>query len=75
MATIWILEVDNSPDLKAFSSEGLGLTEFYYHIGTRIYGSYQTDIEDNSGYGVYSCYHDGEFIAKLREVEVQNGQM
>lgn len=73
MKTIWILEVDNSPDLKAFSSEGLGTTEFYSHIGTRVFGQYKTDLEDHGGLRIQSCYHDGEFIAKLSEVEVQYG--
>ena len=75
--TIWILEGDNSPDLKAFSDFEKAFANYREHIDERTSGMDWDDDEfewgdsEYNGLKVLSCHCYGEFVARLHEVEVQ----
>lgn len=77
---VWILEKYNDPDPEAFETEDLGLKFYDDYIEERTSGmprddpefEWQNDIFCENKH--YSCYCYGEFVARLTEVEVQNGQ-
>lgn len=79
MAIVYVLEVDNSPDLEAFVDFHLAFTAYREHIEERTseldWDDENFEWENSSDRGLerYSCHCYGEFIARLHELEVQGG--
>lgn len=79
MATVWVLEVDNSPDLSAFADFHVAFSNYREHIEERTSEldwddenfEWEDDITNNLV--TMSCHCYGEFIARLHELEVQGG--
>jgi len=76
MSNIWILQVDNSPDLQAFGNEKLAGEKYVEHINSRLLkvdNAEEDDlVEQYDVHGYKAYYYDGNFIASLTELEVHN---
>jgi hypothetical protein len=79
MATVWVLEVDNSGDLEAYSDFLVGFTAYREHIEERTSDmdwddeNFEWGQDETNGLERFSCHCYGEFIARLHQLEVQNG--
>lgn len=76
MNNVWILQVDNSPDLQAFGNEKLAEEKYAEHIDSRLPKIDNTEedylVEQYDVHGHKAYYYDGNFIASLTELEIHN---
>lgn len=79
MATVWILKVDNSPDLEAYGDFQIAFTAYREHIEDRTSNldwddpNFEWELDNTQGLERYSCYCYGDFVARLHELKVQGG--
>lgn len=77
MNSVWILQIDYSPHLKAYESEDIAIDKYLKHIESRM-----PELEDDEEHTEYydeehrgcrhrSCYYDGSFVASLTQVKVE----
>lgn len=81
MATVWVLEVDNSPDLGAFGDFHVAYAAYREHIEDRTSflnwddENFEWGTDETNGLATLSCHCYGEFIARLHELRVQGGKV
>lgn len=77
--TVWVLEEDNSPDLKAYADFHMAFSAYRKHIEER---TSEMDWDDENfewgdgktnGLVTFSCHCYGDFVARLHELEVRGG--
>lgn len=70
---IYVLQVDNSPDVRAFVDAEVAMHAYIDHISERISNDFDNEsLEMNAKHGGYNAYWDGEFIAKLDHVLIEH---
>jgi hypothetical protein len=73
MNYIFVLQVDNSPCIRALIDPDKGLKAYMDHIYSRIpEGLSDPYLELSSDNGSYDCYYDGAFVASLTKVKVED---
>jgi len=70
---VYVLSVDNGPDLRAFLNPELAMKAYIDHIKERIPGSVNDEeLTMETDRGGYTAYWDGEFIAELFYIRVED---
>lgn len=79
MATVWVLTVDNSPDPEVFADFHVAFAHYREHIEERTSGmdwddeNFEWEETEYQDLAIFSCHCYGDFVARLHELEVQNG--
>lgn len=69
---VFVLQVDNSPELAAYDSADLGLEAYFEHIKERVpYGLEDPKLILEATHYSYSAYYDGDFVAELASLPLQ----
>lgn len=69
---VYILSVDNSPELRVFLDPELAMEKYIEHIKERIPGDVtDEELHLDADNGEYTAYWDDELIAELFHVKVE----